>query len=68
MAFTCQEENCATAATGYGGEYYEEVDEYEESNPYPNPSKMQDIRAIRNQSISYKNAFLNQQATYEKLL
>lgn len=65
MAFTCHEENNATAATGFGGEYYEEVDEYEEANPYAVPSKMQ---GIRNQGTSYKNHFLNQQANYEKVL
>jgi hypothetical protein len=68
MAFTCHEENNATAATGFGGEYYEEVDEYEESNPYAVPSKMQDNWGIRNQGLSYKNQFLNQQAAYEKAL
>lgn len=40
MTFACQEEQ-QVASSGFGGEYYSEVVDYEDADTYTNLSKMQ---------------------------
>jgi len=50
----CQEDQ---AASRICGEYYQEVDEYEEMEPYSFPTKLQGQLTLK--ELSYKNALIN---------